>query len=285
MSLAKATGNDRFAYGLLPPVHPDVRRRRHGRAEGPRRGPTSRFEVVIEGLKHERPARRRGRGHQAQRRRPQGTGRPLQEAGQGQDRQGLPERPLAAAERGRERGLRQLDERPGDRLPPQVQHPRRVGHGRERAGDGVRQHRRGTAAAAWPSPATRPRDEKVFLRRVPDERPGRGRGGRRADAGAGGPAGQPPAQGVRRAGQGAENARGPLQGRAGLRVHDPGRQAVHAPDPQRQADRAGGRADRRRDGQGEADRLADGRDARPGRPAGPGAGPDLRPRGREGRER
>ena len=40
-------------------------------------------------------------------------------------------------------------------------------------------------------------------------------------------------------GQYPQDAGDPLQGRAGLRVHDPGRQGVHAPDPQRQAHRHG----------------------------------------------
>ena len=42
-----------------------------------------------------------------------------------------------------------------------------------------------------------------------------------------------------------------LQGRAGLRIHDPGRQSVHAPDPQRQTHRAGRRSVRHRDGERE----------------------------------
>ena len=43
-----------------------------------------------------------------------------------------------------------------------------------------------------------------------------------------------------------------LQGRAGLRVHDPGRQGVHAPDPQRQAHRHGRAQVLDGHGQGEA---------------------------------
>ncbi len=40
----------------------------------------------------------------------------------------------------RRRRVRLVDERSRDRLPPEVQHPDRVGHRRQRAGDGLRQH-------------------------------------------------------------------------------------------------------------------------------------------------
>jgi hypothetical protein len=53
----------------------------------------------------------------------------------------FPSSPVGPAARRRRRGLRIVDERPRDRLPPQVQHPDRVGHRRQRAGDGLRQHR------------------------------------------------------------------------------------------------------------------------------------------------
>ena len=52
------------------------------------------------------------------------------------------------------------------------------------------------------------------------------------------------ARGLPAAARDHDPARAPLQGRAGLRVHDPGEQAVHAPDPQRQAD--GARRDQHR---------------------------------------
>ena len=64
-----------------------------------------------------------------------------------------------------------------------------------------------------------------------------------------------------------QEARVPLQGDAGHRVHRRGRHALHAPDPDRQADRVGRGADRRRDGQGGADRRDDRAQAgQPGQP-------------------
>ena len=65
----------------------------------------------------------------------------LQGAGQGARRQAVPRLAVGSAARRRRRGVRLVDERPRDRLPPQVQHPDRVGHRRQRPGDGLRQHR------------------------------------------------------------------------------------------------------------------------------------------------
>ena len=73
-----------------------------------------------------------------------------------------------------------------------------------------------------------------------------------------------------------------LQGRAGLRVHDPGRQGVHAPDAQRQAHGVGRAEVLDGHGPGEAHRLEDGDPPQPGRPARPAAGADLRREGGEG---
>ena len=127
-----------LCLGLLPPLRPDVRRRRPRRAEAARRGPRS----VRNG--DSRPqARALSRGHRrhpADRRRSQGARRALQGAGQGARRQAVPELTVGPAARRRRRGLRIVDERPRDRLPAQVQHPDRVGHRGERPGDGVRQH-------------------------------------------------------------------------------------------------------------------------------------------------
>ena len=126
--------------GLLPPLRPDVRRRRARRAEGRRR----RSRAVRDG---DRGAQARAlspghRGHEAHRRRSEGARRALQGARQGARRPGLPGLAVGSADGRRRRGLRLLDERPRHRLPPQVQHPDRVGHRRQRAGDGLRQHRR-----------------------------------------------------------------------------------------------------------------------------------------------
>ena len=70
--------------------------------------------------------------------------------------QALPAGPARPAlGRGR-RGVRQLDERPGQVLPPHARHPRELGHGGQRPVDGVRQHGRRPRPPASPSPATRP---------------------------------------------------------------------------------------------------------------------------------
>jgi hypothetical protein len=102
-------------------------------------------------------------------------------ARQGAHRQGVPERPVGPAPRRRRRRVRLLDERPRDRLSPQIQHPRRVGHRRQRAGHGVRQHRRHLRLRRGLHPQPRQRRERI-LRRVPHQRPGRGRRRRRAHA-------------------------------------------------------------------------------------------------------
>ena len=68
----------------------------------------------------------------------------------------FPDDPLRAA-LGRDRGrVRVVEERPRHRLPPAERHPARVGHGRQRPGDGVRQHGRRLRAPASASRATRP---------------------------------------------------------------------------------------------------------------------------------
>jgi pyruvate,orthophosphate dikinase len=74
---------------------------------------------------------------------------------------------------------------------------------------------------------------KGILRRVPAQRPGRGRCGRHPHPPAGGGVGPTDAQGLQTA-QGLHLSSGtPLPGHAGLRVHHPGRHALHAPDPHR----------------------------------------------------
>ena len=99
------------------------------------------------------------------------------------------------------------------------------------------------------------------LRRVPDQRAGRGRRRRRAHAGAGGRAEEADAEGLRRARAHPPDAREALQGRPGLRVHDRGRRRLHAADAQRQAHRDGGAEVLGGHVQGEADRLEDRGDA------------------------
>ena len=54
-------------------------------------------------------------------------------------------------------------------------HPRRLGHGGQRPGDGVRQYGRDVARPASPSPAIPSTGERGLLWRISDQRPGRGR--------------------------------------------------------------------------------------------------------------
>ena len=82
------------------------------------------------------------------------------------------------------------------------------------------------------------------LRRVPAERAGRRRGGGHPHAAPDHRAREGDAEGVPAAARDHDPARAPLQGRAGLRVHDPGEHALHAPDPQRQAHGSRGREHR-----------------------------------------
>ena len=123
------------------------------------------------------------------------------------------------------------------------------------------------------------------LRRVPDQRAGRGRRRRRAHAGAGRRAEEADAEGLRRARAHPPDAREALQGRAGLRVHHRGRRRLHAADAQRQAHGDGGAEVLGGHVQGEADRLEDGGDAQSRRPARAAAGAGVRCRRRRPRRR
>ena len=143
-----------------------------------------------------------------------------------------------------------------------------LGHGRQRAEHGLRQPRQRLRdrRRLHPQPGDR---RAAGLRRVPDQRPGRGRGGRHPDAeadrrgdGRDGLAEDFP-EASRRAPRGLRDAGAPLPRHAGRRVHHPARQAVHAADARGQAHRPGRRAHRRRDGGRGADRST--RGARPRR--------------------
>ena len=192
-ALAKKTGNPRFAwdcYRRFVQMYGDV-------VLGVQKRPDEDhepFEMVIENAEA-RALSQGHRRHEADAGRSEGTGAPLQGARQGARRQGLPGVAVGSADGRRRRGVRLLDERSRDRLSPQVQHPVRVGHGGERAGDGVRQHRRsvGIGRGVHAQPGER---HQGVLRRVPDQRAGRGRRRRRADAGAGRAAEEAAAEGV-----------------------------------------------------------------------------------------
>ncbi len=281
-ALSTKTGNARFAwdcYRRFVQMYGDV-------VLGVQKRPDEDhepFETVIHELKHER-YHQRHRGHQAHGRRPEGARRPVQGARQGAHRQAVSRFALGPADGRRRRGVRFVDERPRDRLSPQVQHPDRMGHGRQRAGDGVRQHRRQLRVGRRVHAQPGQRREGV-LRRVPDQRAGRRRRRRRPHARAGGRAQEGDAEGVRRARTDPPDAREALQGRAGLRVHDRRRRRLHAPDAQRQAHRDGGAEVLDGHAEGEAHRLEDGGDAQPRRSARAVAGAGVRRRPRSPRPR
>ena len=152
-------------------------------------------------------------------------------------------RPEGAA-LGRDRGgLRVVEQPPRDRLPPDARHPRRLGHGVQRAGDGLRQPRRRLAPPASRSRATRRRarssstasgcrtrrartSSRASARRMPI----------RATAGESDDSleAKMPAA-YARARRHLREAREALPRHAGPRVHHPERQALHAPVPQRRS--------------------------------------------------
>ena len=155
------------------------------------------------------------------------------------------------------RGVLILDERARGDLPPPARHSGILGHRRQRAGHGVRQHGRDLGDRRCVHAQSLDRREQA-LRRIPDQRAGRGRGGGHPHA-AGHHRGR--AQGIRLrqavdgnrdAGgvQGADAdlhaARKALPRHAGHGVHGRAGQIVDAADPRRQAHREGGAAHRRR---------------------------------------
>ena len=154
----KATENERFAwdsYRRFVQMFGNVVARHRGRAvrgrdQGDQGGP-----------------RRQGR-HRARRRRAEGADRPLQ----GPLR--VPAGPAGAAAPGDPRRLRLLDGRARGLLPAHQPHPRRLGHGGQRAADGVRQQGRHVRVGRGLL-ARRGHRRARAERRLPRQRPGRGR--------------------------------------------------------------------------------------------------------------
>ena len=176
-ALKAATGNGRFAwdcYRRFVQMYGDVVmgvQKRHENEHEP-------FDEVMDELKHEARSDRR---HAAQRSRSARAGQAIQGAHQGAHRQGIPERSDRAAARRDRRRVRLVDERSGDRLSPEVQNSRRMGHGRQRAEHGLRQHGRRLRHRRGLHARSGDRRER-FLRRIPGQRPGRRRRRRRAHA-------------------------------------------------------------------------------------------------------
>ncbi len=157
-------------------------RRRHRRALRLRLVPPLPRDVRAHRARHRRrlvraPARGRqgqGRGHQRRRalgRRAAGAERAVQVRGPRGDRKAVPAGSDGAAPRRRRGRLRELERRAGDRLSGARADQPRPGHGRQRAGDGVRQPRRQLGHRRRLHAQRRHRREQG-LRRLPHQRPG-----------------------------------------------------------------------------------------------------------------
>ena len=155
-----------------------------------------------------------------------------------------------------------LDEPARHHLSAAARHSGKLGHCGQCAGHGVRQYGRDFGHRGRFHPQSVDRREKA-LRRVSDQRAGRGRGRRHPHAagdhrsGAQGSRlrqavdGSGAAGCLRRAQAHPRQARTALPRHAGSRIHGRAGQAVDAADAQRQAHGAGGAAHRRRTGAGE----------------------------------
>ena len=176
-----------------------------------------------------------------------------------EQRQAVPAGPARAALGRHRRRVRLVDEPARHHLSPPARHPGELGHGGQRAGDGVRQHGRHLGDRRRLHAQSVDRREAA-LRRVPDQRPGRGRRRRHPHA-AGAHRGRARGSRLRQAVDGKRDAGG-VQGarphlrharealprHAGPRVHGRAGQAVDAADPLGQAHRQGGAEDRGRPG-------------------------------------
>ncbi len=223
--------------GLLPPADPDVRQdraRRRGRRSSQRRWTRPRRPRGSSSTPTSSAADLRRAGRHVQGDRPRAR------------RARLPAGPARAARPGDRRRLRLVEHRARAPLPPPGAHPARPGHRGQRLHHGVRQPRRRLRhrRLLHPRPGHRPAGR---LRRLPAERPGRGRR-RRASA-------TPlPLEELEALDndsydellQHHAQAREALPRPVRHRVHHRARQAVDAADPRRQAHRGRGLPDRRR---------------------------------------
>ena len=122
----------------------------------------------------------------------------LKAAGAGEDRAAVPAGSARAAAPGHQRGVRLLVGQEGGGLPAHQPAARRLGHRGDRDGDGVRQPRAdlGHRGLLLARPVER---RAALLRRVPRQRPGRGRGGGHPHPGADRRAQAEDARGLRQA--------------------------------------------------------------------------------------
>ena len=228
--------------GRVPAVHPDVRPDRHGRRRraGSTRPSTRR--------RHERGAKQDTDLSAADLSELGETFKAIVREDTGRE---FPIGPVRAA-RPRDQGrVRELVRPARPRLPQVQQDRRRPRDRRQRRDDGLRQHGRRLRDRRRVHPRPEHRRERP-VRRVPHERPGRGRRRRHPDRAEDRPDGDRHAGRLRRVPADRPAAREPLPRRPGPRVHDREGPPLHAPDAVGEADRRGRREDRGRHGRGRA---------------------------------
>ena len=150
----------------LPPLHPDVRQRRARDSEGGVRARVRR--------RSRRRAARSSTPTSTRRRCARwssATRRSCKKRSRASD---FPQDPREQLKMARDAVFRSWMNPRAHRVPPHLRHPRPHRHGRQRADDGVRQHRRSLRHRRRLHPQPGHRREGV-LRRVPDQRAGRGR--------------------------------------------------------------------------------------------------------------
>ena len=155
----------------------------------------------------------------------------------------VPSGPARADGPGGQGRLRLVEHRPGRALPPSGADPRGPRHRRQHPGDGLRQPRHdvGLRRLLHPRPGQR---QPGRVRRLPPERPGRGRRRGHPQHRVAGRHGDDRQAVARRAARHHGQARGALPRHVRHRVHRRAGQALDAPDPRRQAHARGGVPDR-----------------------------------------
>ena len=245
--LARAERQRALRLRLVPPLHPDVRRRRARRADRSSSSICSRRKRMTAGVEDRRGARRR-RAAQS-RRGVQGARRARRP---GDDFPMDPVTQLWGAIEAVWKSWtlkKAVDYRRVNGIPDDARHRR------QRRRDGVRQPRRRLRHRRRVHAQSVDRRAEV-LRRVPRQRAGRGRRRRHSHAARHRRDGEAAARRVRGAARDAGAARAALPRHAGHRVHRRARQALSAPDAHRKAHRGGRGAHRERDGRRRAHRRS-----------------------------